>query len=271
MYHSNRGTAVYAGAAVVVCCFFISTALAFTTPQFAATGGVASFTTAGRHNSDVTSFAKRILHQHRLIVLSSSTSDDSSSSQQQKDPTKEQKQDTDILNSPAFLKRKLQVLKTDVSKADEKIAKAKADIEAGKEKWGDKLKELEREKTTVQERLRDMYQNEDKLASTEVAKAMLDVLDNFDRAFKNLVPETPTQKEVEASYTNTYDMITKAFLDLGIKQIETVGKEFDYLVHSAVMTSPSDEYDEGIVIQELQKGYALDDEVIRAAYVVVAS
>jgi molecular chaperone GrpE len=49
-----------------------------------------------------------------------------------------------------------------------------------------------------------------------------------------------------------------------------VGKEFDYAVHNAVMTSPSDEYEEGVVIQELQKGYALGDEVIRAAYVVVA-
>jgi molecular chaperone GrpE len=116
-----------------------------------------------------------------------------------------------------------------------------------------------------------MYKNEDKLASVDVARAMLDVLDNYDRAFKNIVAETPEQEEVEASYRKTYEMIKKAFSDLGITEIETVGKEFDYAVHNAVMTSPSDEYEEGVVIQELQKGYALGDEVIRAAYVVVAS
>lgn len=189
---------------------------------------------------------------------------------QQQQSAEPKKKEMDILNSPAFLKRKLQVLKNDISKVDEKITKANADLEEGKAKWGEKLKELERERATVQERLREMYKNEDKLASVDVARAMLDVLDNYDRAFKNIVAETPEQEEIEASYKKTYEMIKNAFLNLGITEIETVGKEFDYAVHNAVMTSPSDEYEEGIVIQELQKGYALGDEVIRAAYVVVA-
>ena len=111
----------------------------------------------------------------------------------------------------------------------------------------------------------------DKKASVEVARAMLEVIDNYDRAFNNISPETEEQKQIDASYKKTYDTIMKAFADLGITEIETVGKEFDYAVHNAVMTSPSDEYDEGIVCQELQKGYVLEDEVIRAAYVVVAN
>lgn len=115
-----------------------------------------------------------------------------------------------------------------------------------------------------------MYQNEDKLASVDIARAMLEVLDNFERAFKNVIPETIEQKEMEAAYKHIFEQIQTSFHNLGIREIETVGKEFDYAVHQAVMSSPSDEYEEGFVIQELQKGYALDDTVIRAAYVVVA-
>lgn len=64
---------------------------------------------------------------------------------QQQQSTEPKKKEMDILNSPAFLKRKLQVLKNDVSKVEEKIMKANADFEEGKAKWGEKLKELERE------------------------------------------------------------------------------------------------------------------------------
>ena len=64
---------------------------------------------------------------------------------QQQQSAEPKKKEMDILNSPAFLKRKLQVLKNDVSKVDEKINKANADLEEGKAKWGEKLKELERE------------------------------------------------------------------------------------------------------------------------------
>lgn len=53
--------------------------------------------------------------------------------------------ETDILNSPTFLKRKLEVLKSDIAKMDEKISKVKADLEAGKAQWEGKFKELERE------------------------------------------------------------------------------------------------------------------------------
>jgi molecular chaperone GrpE len=46
--------------------------------------------------------------------------------------------------------------------------------------------------------------------------------------------------------------------------------EFDYEFHQAVMQKPSEEYEEGIVCEELAKGFKLNDQLIRAAMVVVA-
>jgi molecular chaperone GrpE len=96
-------------------------------------------------------------------------------------------------------------------------------------------------------------------------------MDNYDRAFQQVVPETDAEKEVEASYKNVYKMIVSALGELGVKEIETVGKEFDYEMHQAVIMRPDEDYDEGIVCEELAKGWATEDgELIRAAMVVVS-
>ena len=69
-------------------------------------------------------------------------------------------------------------------------------------------------------------------------------------------------------------MIYKQFLDAleksGVKKIETVGQEFDHNLHEAVMQTPTNEYPDHTIINELQGGYMLDDRVLRAALVNVA-
>jgi len=58
---------------------------------------------------------------------------------------------------------------------------------------------------------------------------------------------------------------------LGIEQVPTVGIEFDYEIHQAVLQRPSEEYGEGIVMEELAKGFKHGDNLIRAAMVAVAA
>lgn len=56
-----------------------------------------------------------------------------------------------------------------------------------------------------------------------------------------------------------------------IKPIEAVGKEFDPNLHNAVMQTESEEYESGIIAQELQKGYMYRDSVVRHSMVAVVS
>lgn len=111
----------------------------------------------------------------------------------------------------------------------------------------------------------------DGMAILQVARQMLTVLDNFDRAFGAVTPSTDEEREIEAEYRETYDMILDSFKKLGVEEVETVGLEFDYAIHQAVMQRPSDEYEEGIVCEELQKGFKLGDKLVRAAMVAVAA
>jgi molecular chaperone GrpE len=116
-------------------------------------------------------------------------------------------------------------------------------------------------------------QNEggDDEATVKVVRQMLGVLDNYDRAFGVLTAETDKQKEIEDAYRATYDKILATFESLGVTEVETVGAEFDYEVHQAVMQRPSEDYEEGIVCEELAKGFVLEDKLIRAAMVSVAA
>ena len=66
-----------------------------------------------------------------------------------------------------------------------------------------------------------------------------------------------------------YTQLTKQLEALGVKPIEAVGKEFDPNMHNAVMQVESQEYESGIVAQELLKGYMYHDQVLRHSMVAV--
>ena len=57
--------------------------------------------------------------------------------------------------------------------------------------------------------------------------------------------------------------------NIGVKPIEAVGREFDPNLHNAVMQVESEEYESGVVAQELQKGYTYRDSVVRHSMVAV--
>lgn len=107
------------------------------------------------------------------------------------------------------------------------------------------------------------------MGERSVIEKMLPILDNFERGLA-AVPE----EEKGGSFADGMDKILKQFVkqleDLGVKPIEAVGKEFDPAYHNAVMQVESEEYEEGVVVQEFQKGYMYKDAVLRHSMVTVA-
>jgi molecular chaperone GrpE len=107
------------------------------------------------------------------------------------------------------------------------------------------------------------------MGERSVIEKMLPILDNFERGLA-AVPE----EEKGGSFADGMDKILKQFVkqleDLGVKPIEAVGKEFDPAYHNAVMQEESEEYEEGVVVQEFQKGYMYKDTVLRHSMVTVA-
>ena len=101
-----------------------------------------------------------------------------------------------------------------------------------------------------------------------VVEKILPVVDNFERGLAAL-----SEEEQKTPFAEGMNMVYKQLMTelekLEVKPIEAVGKEFDPNLHNAVMQVESEEYESGIVAQELQKGYTYRDTVVRHSMVSV--
>lgn len=109
-----------------------------------------------------------------------------------------------------------------------------------------------------------------KYGAEETMKKIIEVLDNFDRGAK-AVENIDDCKQVKDSFNLVFNQMKDVLSKMGLEVIEAEGKEFDPNLHEAVMQTPSEEYPENTVINELQKGYKLSDKVLRATLVNVAT
>lgn len=103
-----------------------------------------------------------------------------------------------------------------------------------------------------------------------VIEKILPVVDNFERGLAT-VPEDEKDAPFVDGMNKVYRQLLTELENLGVKPIEAVGKEFDPNFHNAVMQVESEEYDSGVVAQELQKGYMYKDSVVRHSMVAVVS
>ena len=101
-----------------------------------------------------------------------------------------------------------------------------------------------------------------------VLEKLLPIVDNFERGLA-AVPEEEKDGAFADGMNKIYKQLVKQLEDLGVTPIEALGKEFDPNLHNAVMQVESDEYESGIVAQELQKGYMFHDTVLRHSMVGV--
>ncbi|GEM_PF-547578 len=108
-----------------------------------------------------------------------------------------------------------------------------------------------------------------KYASQDLLKEFLGVVDNLERT----VEAAKAQHQDYDSFLKGIEMVMNQLHGLlakqGVKPIEAVGKPFDHNCHEVLMQEESDQ-DDGMVLEEYQKGYYLQDRVLRTAKVKVA-
>lgn len=118
-------------------------------------------------------------------------------------------------------------------------------------------------------RKRSRKEREDllKYAVQPLAEGLLPAVDNLERALA--AAQDAEGESLVKGVDMVYRQILQIFEQEGIVPIEAEGKPFDPQFHQAVMQEENPEFDSGIVIQELQKGYMLKDRVIRPSMVKV--
>lgn len=188
------------------------------------------------------------------------------------------------------LEEELEVeLETEVGEIEERLNKLKAGLTAAqqfeeqiselekelaseqeeKEKYINRLQRLQADFSNYKKRIEKEKKRANQQATKELVEDLLPIIDNFERALNT----SQDSKEVADVLTGV-EMIYKQLVELlhkkGVEEIATVGEEFDPNLHEAAMTEESEEYESGVIIEEMQPGYKLDDLVIRPAMVKIA-
>ena len=163
----------------------------------------------------------------------------------------------------------------EAKKTDKKKAKADKKNDAKCEAMQAKIDELEDRVKRQMAEFENFRKRTDKekammfeTGAKSVVEKILPVVDNFERGLAT-IPED----EENSAFANGMKMIYKQMMDelgkIGVKPIEAVGQEFDPNFHNAVMQVESEEYESGIVAQELLKGYMYNESVVRHSMVAV--
>lgn len=108
------------------------------------------------------------------------------------------------------------------------------------------------------------------IGAKDVIEKILPVVDNFERGIKS-IPEEEREAPVASGMEMIYKQLMTELEKMEVKPIPAVGEEFNPDFHNAVMQVESEEYESGVIAQELQKGYTYRDGVVRHSMVAVVN
>ncbi len=151
------------------------------------------------------------------------------------------------------------------AKQDKKSDAMKEQIEQLEDKVKRQLAEFENFRNRTEKEKSAMFET----GAKSVIEKILPVVDNFERGLAT-VPEEKKEDPFVDGMNRIYKQLLTELENIGVKPIDAVGQEFDPNLHNAVMQEASEEYESGIVVRELQKGYTYRDSVVRHSMVAVA-
>ena len=150
------------------------------------------------------------------------------------------------------------------AKLDKKTDAYKEQIEQLEDKVKRQLAEFENFRNRSEKEKHAMFET----GAKSVIEKILPVVDNFERGLAT-VPEEKQEDPFVDGMNRVYKQLLTELENIGVKPIEALGQEFDPNLHNAVMQTESEEYESGVVAQELQKGYTYRDSVARHSMVSV--
>jgi molecular chaperone GrpE len=145
------------------------------------------------------------------------------------------------------------------------LEKLRAELEEQKDKYVRKIAEFENYKRRSAKERIELIQT----AGKEVITDLLDVLDDCDRAQKQ-IENAEDIKEIKEGVLLVFNKLRNTLFARGLKPMKTIHEEFNPDLHEAITEIPAPTDDlKGKILDEIVKGYYLNDKIIRHAKVVV--
>jgi len=150
-------------------------------------------------------------------------------------------------------------------KSDEQII---AEYKEKEQELEDRYLRLAAEFENYKKRTSRQFEGIIKNSNEKIITSILEVVDNFERALEasNSTDFASFREGTELIYQHLSEILKNE----GLEPIDAVGKKFNPNLHEAMMQVESDEYPEGVVVQEISRGYKLNGKVIRFSKVAVS-
>ncbi|WP_119327931.1 nucleotide exchange factor GrpE [Cysteiniphilum halobium] len=163
----------------------------------------------------------------------------------------------DMVDEVIALRKENESLKTTIDNMQETVATA-----------DDKVLRAHAEMENIRRRAQKDVENAHKFALEKFANALLPVLDSMEKAAE-VSAESEEAKAMSEGVILTMKMLVDTLEKFGVTQLDPQGEVFDPNKHEAMAMSPNPEMDDNMVMNVFQKGYELNNRVIRPARVLV--
>ena len=155
--------------------------------------------------------------------------------------------------------------------ATARIAELEAQLETARveasQNW-DKFLRERAEMDNFRKRQERVFADRVRRDKREMLNKVLEVVDNLDRALR--YEDTLDREGLQQGLRMLQWQLNELLKNEGLTTVPTVGQPFDPYVHEAIESVASTEHPEGVVVEEVRKGYKLGDETLRPARVKVS-
>ena len=150
------------------------------------------------------------------------------------------------------LKQQLEIQKEQVKSAQNQFMRLNADFDNFRRRTSKEKEELESQ------------------FKKKIINEILPAVDNFERARSQIKPANDGEMIIHKSYQGVYKTLVEGLKKVGVSAMRPENQPFDPNFHEAMLREATNEYPEGTVIEQLVRGYMVDDQVLRYAMVKVA-
>jgi molecular chaperone GrpE len=149
---------------------------------------------------------------------------------------------------------------------NQQLAEAEKQIEFYKDQLLRKVADFDNFKRRMEAESASLF----RYAKADIIQELLPVVDDFERSLK-LARDRRESEAFAKGVELIYQKLTRFLQAQGVKEIESLGKEFDVQYHDALLQVPRTDVPSHVVIEVVDKGYMLNDRVLRHAKVVVST
>lgn len=147
---------------------------------------------------------------------------------------------------------------------ENETSKLEAELLEQKDKFLRQAAEFENYKRRTAKERMELFST----AGKDIMMSLLDVLDDTDRAEKQM-QNSDNLEMIKEGNSLVFNKLRNILSQKGLKAMESIGEPFDVEKHEAITEVPVGDDKSGLVVDEVQKGYLLNDKIIRFAKVVV--